>query len=128
MMIKLNKVRLMQVLTPSILLAVCCFSNISQANPTAGDLAQMRAKQGEVEYVAKQRIEQVLTRLCPGRCELIDLKVNVSVPKAVGRVLPGFDTPTAAEVSVEGIEARVMIDKALPRSFRSNLPQMLTYR
>ena len=127
-MIKLNKVWSMQALQISFLITMCSFSNTAFANPTAGDLAQMRAKQGEVEYVAKQRIEQVLTRLCPGRCELIDLNVNVSVPKTVGRVLPGFDTPTAAEVSVEGIEARVMIDKALPRSFRSNLPQMLTYR
>lgn len=98
------------------------------ANPTAGDLTLMRSKQGEVEYIAKQRIEQVLTRLCPGRCELIDLKVNVAMPKAVGRVLPGFDTPTASEVAVEGVEARVMIDSGLPRTFRSNLPQMLTYR
>ncbi len=111
-----------------IALSICFVSSIVWANPTAGDLAQMRTKQGEVEYVAKQRIEQVLTRLCPGRCELIDLTVNVSIPKAVGRVLPGFDTPTASEVSVEGIEARVMIDSALPRSFRSNLPRMLTYR
>ena len=128
-MIKLNnQVRSVLAIYALSLLTMCCFSNMVLANPTAGDLAQMRAKQGEVEYVAKQRVEQVLTRLCPGRCELIDLKVNVSVPKAVGRVLPGFDTPTASEVSVEGIEARVMIDSALPRSFRSNLPQMLSYR
>lgn len=98
------------------------------ANPTAADLALMRAKQGEVEFASRQRIEQLLTRLCPGRCELIDLRVNVTVPKAVGRVMPGFETPTASEVEVEGIEARVMIDSALPRTFRSNLPQMLTYR
>ena len=106
----------------------CTSLQFAAAVPTAGDVALMRAKQGEVEYQSKQRIEQVLTRLCPGRCELIDLKVNVTSPKAVGRVLPGFDTPTASEVEVEGIEARVMIDSALPRSFRSNLPQMLTYR
>jgi hypothetical protein len=108
--------------------ALTLFIPLTLANPTAGDLAQMRMKQGEVEYVSKQRVEQVLTRLCPGRCELIDLTVNVSMPKAVGRVLPGFDTPTASEVEVEGIEARVMIDSALPRTFRSNLPQMLSYR
>lgn len=109
-------------------LSACALLSSASAAPTAGDVALMRAKQGEVEYQSRQRIERVLTRLCPGRCELIDLKVSVTSPKAVGRVLPGFDTPTASEVEVEGIEARVMIDSALPRSFRSNLPQMLTYR
>ena len=112
---------LLSVLTPS-------FASLSLARPTAGDLALMKAKQGEVAYTSRQRIEQLLSRLCPGRCELIDLKVTVTTPKAVGRVLPGFDTPIASEVEVEGIEARLMIDSTLPRTFRSNLPQMITYR
>ena len=115
-------------LTLTSMIVCLALSPMVLANPTAGDVALMRAKQGEVEYLSKQRIEEVLTRLCPGRCELIDLKVNVTTPKTVGRVLPGFDTPTASEVEVEGIQARIMIDSKLPRTFRSNLPQMLTYR
>ena len=98
------------------------------ATPTAGDVAMMRAKSAEVEYASRQRIESLLSRLCPGRCELIDLKANVSAPKAVGRVLPGFDTPTASEVSVEEINLKLMIDSTLPRRFRSNLPRMIQYR
>ena len=117
------------VIFSSILFSSILFSSlITDAAPTAGDLTLMRSKQGEVEHISRQRLESLFSRLCPGRCELIDLRVNVNTPKAVGRVLPGFDTPTASEVTISGIEAKVMVDSSLPRNFRSNLPQMSRYR
>ena len=88
----------------------------------------MRAKGGEVERVSRERVELLFGRLCPGRCELIEVKAQVSEPKPVGRVMPGFDAPTAGEVKVNALEVKVMIDSALPRSFRSNLPRMVQHR
>ena len=63
------------------------------ARPTAGEVALMKAKKSEVEYTARQRIETVFARLCPGRCEVMDVRADISPPKPVGQVLPGFDTP-----------------------------------
>jgi hypothetical protein len=111
-----------------LLLSLFSLSIADAQIPTASDQALMKAKQNTVESQSRQRIDSILSRLCPGTCELLDLKVLVSAPKAVGEVLPGFDQASASEVVVEGIEGKIMLDKALPSSFKTNLPQMLQYR
>ena len=98
------------------------------ATPKASELAMMRAKGNEAERVSRERVEVLFSRLCPGRCELLEVKAIVSEPKPVGQVMPGFDAPTASEVKVNTIEAKIMIDSTLPRSFRSNLPRMVQHR
>jgi hypothetical protein len=96
--------------------------------PTAAEVAMMRAKAGEAERVARERIEMLFGRLCPGRCELLEVRAQSSLPTPVGRVLPGFDAPVASEVALSSVEAKVMLDSSLPRAFRSSLPQMIQHR
>ena len=96
--------------------------------PTAAEVAMMRAKTGEAERVARERIELLFGRLCPGRCELLEVRAQASAPTPVGRVLPGFDAPVASDVDVSSVEAKVMLDSSLPRAFRSSLPQMIQHR
>jgi len=105
-----------------------CLMSSAEAAPRASELALMRAKGDEVERVSRERVELLFGRLCPGRCELLEVKAQISEPKPVGQVMPGFDAPTASEVKVNSVEAKIMIDSSLPRSFRSNLPQMVQHR
>lgn len=99
-----------------------------QAAPKASELAMMRAKGSEAERLSRERVEVLFSRLCPGRCELLEVKAIISEPKPIGQVMPGFDAPTASEVKINSIEAKIMIDSTLPRSFRSNLPRMVQHR
>lgn len=105
-------------------------ASVAVAKPTSGELAAMQRKQAVAEAEARQEIESLFTRLCPGRCELIDVKAIVATPKAVGEVTPGFDSVGSAtfETELKRVEARVMIDSNLPNNFRSNIPAMLRYR
>ena len=91
----------------------------------------MERKRAVAEQQARQEIEAMFSRLCPGRCELIDVTALASAPQAVGEVTPGFDGEGAVDaydVELERLEARVMIDSTLPPAFRSNIPRMLTFR
>ncbi len=101
----------------------------AQATPT--EVAAMKRKQAVAEQQATQEIEALFSRLCPGRCELIDVKAITSDPVAVGEVTPGFDGVGATgsyDVEVKRLDARVMIDSTLPKAFMSNVPRMLTFR
>lgn len=98
---------------------------------TASEIAAMERKQAIAEREARDEIEALFGRLCPGRCELIDVKAITSKPVAVGEVTPGFGGEGATssyDVEVERLEARVMIDSTLPKAFLANIPRMLTFR
>jgi hypothetical protein len=125
---KRQQTSILMIIFQSLLLHLSILSICHAQIQTASDQALMKAKQNTVETQSRQRIDSILSRLCPGSCELLDLKVLVSSPKPVGEVLPGFDQASAAEVIVEGIEGKIMLDKALPSSFKNSLPQMIQYR
>ncbi len=113
-----------------IALLICGLAAPAMAQPTPGERDAMARKQASAEAEARQEIESLFSRLCPGRCELIEVKAVVGQPKVVGEITPGFDLEGSAafDVELKRLEARVMIDSTLPRNFMSNLPAMLQYR
>lgn len=96
---------------------------------TAERLASERT-QGEVAMQARQTVEQLFSRLCPGRCELVELSVEMSDPTPVGDVVPGFETVAGQNFVAEpqAVNVTVLLDSKLPRNFQSNLPRMIRYR
>ena len=101
------------------------------AVPTPGELAAMEREAAIAERQAQQEIEALFTRLCPGRCELIDVRAIVGEPRAVGEVTPGFDGEGATgsyTVELQRLEVQYLIDSTLPKPFMSNMPRMLSFR
>jgi flagellar motor switch protein FliG len=86
--------------------------------------------QGQTATQARRTIENLFSRLCPGRCELVELKVTMASPTPVGDVVPGFETVAGQnfESEPESIDVTVLLDAKLPRNFQSNLPRMIRYR
>ena len=79
------------------------------AVPTSEELAAMERERAVAERQATRQIESLFGRLCPGRCELIDVEAVVSRPKVVGEITPGFDgegATSALDVELERLEAR----------------------
>jgi hypothetical protein len=119
------------------LLSVIVFSAANSAwaqePPTAVTGAERFAADAEArntEWQARQTIETLFGRLCPGRCELVSVRIQTTEPKAVGQIAPGFEPVTAGGFAVEvaAIDATILIDTKLPRAFRANLPRMIQYR
>jgi flagellar motor switch protein FliG len=86
--------------------------------------------QAQTELQARRTIENLFGRLCPGRCELVELTIDLADPTPVGDVVPGFETVAGQNFAsdVEAITATVLLDSKLPRNFQSNLPRMIRYR
>ncbi len=101
----------------------------AEAQRGAGNMARENAR-SSAEAQARAEIESVLSRLCPGRCELVELRAVVGQPRSVGEVLPGFEGAAGSrfEVEVQRIEATVLMDSNLPESFQANIPRMLQFR
>ncbi|MEM1350587.1 MAG: hypothetical protein AAGI01_18645, partial [Myxococcota bacterium] len=101
------------------------------AQPTPREVIEMERRKAIAEAEARQEIELLFARLCPGRCELIDVKAAVKQPEPVGQVSPGFGGIEGAAgfaVELKRVDARIMLDSELPPSFRKNVPLMLRYR
>jgi hypothetical protein len=90
----------------------------------------IQARQAAVEMQARQTIDGLFNRLCPGRCELVELSVKMGEPQNVGAVAPGFESvaPQAFAVEAASIDATVLLDSKLPSNFRSNIPRMIEYQ
>src|SRR5690606_13784748 len=50
---------------------------------TSGERIAMQAQRAAVEAEARQTIEALFSRLCPGRCELVEIKAVMESPRAV---------------------------------------------
>lgn len=100
------------------------------ARPTLAEVEAINRKKAVAEAEARQEIESLFSRLCPGRCELIGVNAITATPKVVGDVTPGFEAEGSAvfETELKRLEAKIMIDSTLPNNFRSNIPAMLQYR
>lgn len=97
---------------------------------TSGERIAMQAQRAAVEVEARQTIEALFSRLCPGRCELVEIKAVMESPRAVGAVTPGFDSPATSsyEITTKNLDITILLDSKLPRNFASNLPRMLQFR
>ncbi|MBA2664029.1 MAG: hypothetical protein H0U74_17195 [Bradymonadaceae bacterium] len=100
------------------------------AQLTATERGAMDAKRSAVEAEARQTIEALFSRLCPGRCELVEVKAAMEQPRAIGAIAPGFDSVASSsyEVTVRNLEVTVLLDSKLPRNFLTNIPRMLQFR
>lgn len=115
----------------TLLLALIVASLLVSQTALAGseNTAREEAK-STAERQARAEIESLLSRLCPGRCELVALDVTVEEPRELGAVNPGFGGAAGArfETEVSRIEATVLMDSNLPETFRANLPRMAQFR
>lgn len=100
------------------------------ANLSTAERMSAERAQSQTQVQARQTIENLFSRLCPGRCELVDLQVQMANPTPVGEVSPGFENVAGQnfEASPESIDVTVLLDSKLPRNFQSNLPRMIRYR
>jgi hypothetical protein len=88
------------------------------------------ARQAQVEESARQTVQSLFERLCPGRCEIIQLSAVMGEAAAAALVEPGFeeDGPQAYEGQVTSLRVDILLDAALPGSFRQSIPRMLRFR
>ena len=95
----------------------------------AENMAREEAKSG-AERQARAEIESLLSRLCPGRCELVDIEITVDEPRALGAVSPGFEgaAGTRFETDVRRIDATILMDSNLPENFQTSIPRMAQFR
>ncbi len=99
-------------------------------NLSTAERMSARQTQAQTEVQARQTIENLFARLCPGRCELVEIGVELADPSPVGEVVPGFESVVGQnfQSDVKTITATVLLDSKLPRNFQSNLPRMIRYR
>ncbi|TXD39070.1 hypothetical protein FRC98_01300 [Lujinxingia vulgaris] len=109
--------------------ALCASPAFAQGR--TGERAAIEGTRAQAEALARAELEGLLSRLCPGRCELVELRAVVEAPRAVGRVTPGFGDAVAGssyETRVSRIEATVLLDSKLPQNFRANIARMAQFR
>lgn len=114
-----------------LLCAASSTASAQQKVPTPVELEKMEQTRAVAEAEAGRIVELTFSRLCPGRCELIDVTADVTTPKPIAAVTPGFDSEVSSaafDVELKGVDVRVMIDSSLPNTFRAQLPQILKFR
>lgn len=87
-------------------------------------------QRSETEAQARQTVQTLFERLCPGRCEVLRVEATMGRPRSITALEPGFedDAPQAYDAPVETMQVEILIDAALPASFRQNIPRMLRYQ
>jgi flagellar motor switch protein FliG len=107
---------------------IAVWSAPAWALPTADEQAAIARRRSVVVAQSRQEVEALFSRLCPGRCELIEINPIFAEPKVVGEVTPGFDGEGAQafDVELKRIEVLIMLDSTLPKTFSVNIPRMIT--
>lgn len=98
---------------------------------TGAERTAVDEAEASTERQARGEIESLIGRLCPGRCELVELQVTADEPSTIGDIRPGFESaagPSQYDVEIRRIEATVMMDSTLPENFQANLPRMAQFR
>ncbi len=100
------------------------------AQPTASEQAAIARRRAVVVEQSRQEIDALFSRLCPGRCELIEVRPIFAEPKVVGDVTPGFEGEgvQAFDVQLKQIEISIMLDSNLPRNFSASMPKMIALK
>src|SRR5690554_5566740 len=101
------------------LLASSVLSVASAQDLSPRERDSVRAAQASTKKAAKDSVAALFARLCPGRCEVIGVEVEMEAPRALGPVTPGFESVTGASLSVDpkSIQVSVLLDSKLPRNF-----------
>lgn len=122
---KLNRTALLFLAAAILLTSLPAFGQ-SQAR----ERQAVAERKGAIEMQARQSIDGLFNRLCPGRCELVELNVQMGEPENVGEVAPGFESLSAGAYDVEAkaVSATVLLDSKLPSNFRTNIPRMIEYQ
>jgi len=83
-----------------------------------------------IESQARRTVDSLFQRLCPGRCQLVELQAEMKSPETVGGVEPGFGSGSNASFDIEAksLNLTVLIDSKLPSNFQQNIPRMLEYQ
>ncbi len=89
-----------------------------------------QAEKARVSTQARNIVESLFERLCPGRCQLVSLDVKMERPKPVGQATPGFESVSGSsyDATPRGINVNVLLDSKLPRNFQANIPRMIQYQ
>ncbi len=105
-------------------------SNAARSTYGMHETAAVDQEQARVQTQAEQAIQTLFSRLCPGRCELVGVDVQMNDAKPAAGATPGFDSvgPQAFDVSAKSVTASVLVDSKLPSNFKSNLPRMIEYQ
>ncbi len=117
-------------LASQIFISPAAHAQTTGQQPTSGERIAMQAQRATVEAEARQTIEALFSRLCPGRCEIVEIKAVMESPRAVGAATPGFESPAASsyEITTKNLDITILLDSKLPRNFAANLPRMLQFR
>ena len=124
----------MKLLIPTTLVTIAMGLMLVAAPALANQGAERTAvadAEESAERQARAEIESLLSRLCPGRCELVDIDITSDEPRAVGGASPGFEGaggPAQYDTDIERIEATIMMDSELPENFQANIPRMAQFR
>lgn len=105
----------------------------STARSASSRLVMRRASaigRARAETSAREIVGNVFERLCPGRCELIEVEAVMGPVRADALAEPGFETDGEGsyEAAVQSLRVDILVDSTLPGSFRQNLPRMLRHR
>ena len=117
------------VCTAGLLYAATGFAQQTSGLDGSEKMAMAKEKKA-VESQARQTIQGLFRRLCPGRCELVEIKANMSNPQPVAGVEPGFGAGagSAFDVEAKSVDVTVLLDSKLPSNFRQNIPRMIQYQ
>ncbi len=99
---------------------------------SANQRAALDEERQSIESQARRAVRSLFDRLCPGRCELVDLSAQMKSPQVVSGVEPGFGGGGAGgqafDVESESVDVTVLVDSKLPSNFKQNLPRMVEYQ
>lgn len=84
-------------------------------------------KRAEVERAATAAARPALQTMCGGRCELVDVRADVTTETKVKDALPGFEqlAKEETELTVRALELTVAIDSRLGQQTRAGIKEAL---
>lgn len=103
---------------------------VSAQGLTARERESVQRVKTETARSAQESVEALFARLCPGRCELIGVDVEMESPRPLGEVTPGFEAVTGGNFAsdAKSVNVSVLLDSKLPRNFQRNIPRMIQHR
>lgn len=123
--------RTLVALSASLLIALLLPASFAEAQGSRIAMSEATAaRQAQTQESARQTVQSLFERLCPGRCEIIQVSAVMGEPSPAAVIEPGFedDAPQAYQGQVESLRVDILLDSTLPGAFRQSIPRMLRYR
>src|SRR5690606_25155816 len=123
--------RTLVALSASLLIALLLPASFAEAQGSRIAMSEATAaRQAQTQESARQTVQSLFERLCPGRCEIIQVSAVMGAPSPAAVIEPGFedDAPQAYQGQVESLRVDILLDSTLPGAFRQSIPRMLRYR